>query len=350
MKQGKVKILIVKIGAIGDAVMSFSMINEIDKKYPASEITWLCGNIIFPLISSISRINNVVSLDEKKLLTGTKFEQATVLWKVWMKLFLNKFDLVINAQRDKRYDLLVLTTIKKEYRSFTGKERKNQLVQGRYHAAEYARLIHNIDDWEIHEPVIPKINPPYDKDIDEIIAKSKKKRIILTPGGAQNIINGGIQRKWPVEYYKMLAKALIERYDDCSIILAGSKDDEYALSSFKDLPVINLIGKTTLVNLIYLYNKCSLLITHDTGLLHIAKLSDINTIALFGPVNPVERVGKNDKIDCIWIGNDLPCSPCYNGKSFADCENNICMKNISVETVFNKAVKILEYGFNISEK
>ena len=89
MKQGKTKILIVKIGAIGDAVMSLSMINEIDKKYPGSEITWLCGNIISPLISSIPRINNVVPLNEKKLLTGTKFEQAKVLFKVWIKFFLN---------------------------------------------------------------------------------------------------------------------------------------------------------------------------------------------------------------------------------------------------------------------
>ena len=350
MKQGKTKILIVKIGAIGDAVMSLSMINEIDKKYPGSEITWLCGNIISPLISSIPRINNVVPLNEKKLLTGTKFEQAKILFKVWIKFFLKKFDLVINAQRDKRYNLLVITTIKKEYRSFTGKDRKNQLVQGRYHATEYTRLIHEIDDWELPEPVLPKLNSPDDKSIDEVIAKSKKKRIILTPGGAQNIINGGIQRKWPIEYYKTLAKSLLEKYDDCSIILAGSKDDEYAISSFKNLPVINLIGKTTLVNLVNLYNKSDLLITHDTGLLHIAKLSDINTIALFGPVNPVERVGKNDKIDTIWIGNDLPCSPCYNGKSFADCKNNICMKNISVEIVFNKAVKILDYGFNTSKK
>ena len=349
MKQGKAKILIVKIGAIGDAVMSLSMINEIDKKYAGSEITWLCGNIISPLIRSIPRINKVVSLNEKKLLTGTKFEQATVIFKVWIKFFLNKFDLVINTQRDKRYDLLVLTTIKKEYRSFTGKDRKNQLIQGRYHAAEYARLIHYIDDWELPEPVLPKLNLPYDKNTDELIAKSKKKKIILTPGGAQNIINGGIQRKWPAEYYKTLAKSLMEKFDDCSIILAGSKDDEYVISGFRNLPVINLIGKTTLVDLVNLYNKCDLLITHDTGLLHIAKLSDINTIALFGPVNPVERVGKNEKIDSIWIGNDLPCSPCYNGKSFADCKNNICMKNISVETVFNKAVQILNYGFNISK-
>ena len=342
MKPAKKKILIVKIGAIGDAVMALSMIHEIDKKYSDSEITWLCGGIISPLIKSVRQISEVITLDENKLLSGSKIEQFVVVFTVWIKLFLRKFDLVINAHSDKRYNFLVFTTIKNEYKSFSGKNRKNQLVKGRYHAVEYARLIHGMDNWKMPEPVFPKIIPTQVNHIDELLGELKNKKIILTPGGAQNIINDGIQRKWPTENYSLLTKVLLEKIDRCSIIIVGSKSDEYVVDSFKNLPVINLIGKTSLTDLIYLYNKCNLLITHDTGLMHIAKLSDIRSIALFGPVNPIERVGKNEKIEIIWPGKDLPCSPCYDGKSFADCENNICMKNISVKIVFDQTVELLE--------
>jgi lipopolysaccharide heptosyltransferase II len=342
MNSPKTKVLIVKIGAIGDAVMALSMIYEIDKRYPNCEITWLCGDIILPLIKRVKRIDRVISLNENKLLRGSKIEQISVILNIWIKLFLMKFDLVINAHRDKRYDLLVLTTIKKEYRSFTGKYRKNQIVQGRYHGSEYARLVHNKDDWEMPEPVFPKILLSEDKEVEKLISESKGKRIILTPGGAQNLINGGIQRKWPIENYVALTKALITKFKDISIILAGSESDRYAITNFDGLPIINLIGRTSLIVLIQLYNKCKLLITHDTGLLHLAKLSEIHTIALFGPVNPVERVGKNERIDAIWLGNTLPCAPCYNGKSFSDCGNNICMKNISVAMVVQRTLKILE--------
>jgi heptosyltransferase-2 len=342
MNPAKTKILIVKIGAIGDAVMALSMINEIDERYPDAEITWLCGDIISPLIKSITRINIVIVLNENKLLAGSKLEQISVILKTWIKLLFKNYDLVINAHRDKRYDLLLLTTFKKEYRSFTGKERKNQLVQGRYHAAEYARLINNADDWKITEPVFPKIQIPQEPKIEKLIGESNGSRIILTPGGAQNLINGGAQRKWPIENYVLLAKTMIEKYNNTKIILAGSENDKYAGNSFNKLPVVNLIGKTTLTDIISLYNRCKLLITHDTGLLHLAKLSGIYTIALFGPVNPVERIGINERIDAIWLGNELPCSPCYNGKSFADCENNICMKNISVDMIFKKVTRILE--------
>jgi heptosyltransferase-2 len=79
-----------------------------------------------------------------------------------------------------------------------------------------------------------------------------------------------------------------------------------------------------------------LLVTHDTGTLHLAKLSGIKIIALFGPVNPKERIGINENIEIIWGGTELPCSPCYNGKEFAKCANNVCMKNISVQSVLDK--------------
>jgi heptosyltransferase-2 len=335
------RILIIKIGAVGDSVMALSMLNEIDKKYPGAEITWICGKIIAPLIKSFERINRVIVIDDFELLRGSFLSRFKVLFRVWFLLALKKYDIVISAYKNRGYGLLALTTIKKEYRSFSSKSRKNQMIKGRYHASEYARLIHGIDDWQVPEPVLPEISLASNRNIDAIVDKLKHPRFILVPAGAKNLINGGLQRRWSIEYYYSLAKQLITKYKDCSIILAGSKDDSWAFENFRNLPIINLIGETTLINLIYLYNKCDILITHDTGLFHLAKLSNIKTIALFGPVNPIEMAGNHRNISWIWKGAELPCSPCYDGKSFADCSNNICMKNISVEMVLEKITDIM---------
>jgi heptosyltransferase-2 len=334
------RILIIKIGAIGDAVMALSVLNEIDKKYPGAEITWICGNIIAPLIKSFGRINNVIVIDDFALLRGGFLSRLSVLVKVWFLLAFKKFDLVISAYKNRGYGLLALTARKKEFRSFSGKSRKDQMVKGRYHAAEYARLIHDIDDWQVPEPVLPEISLPPNSRIDEYIDKLNRPRFILVPAGAKNLINGGLQRRWPIEYYRSLAEQLITKYKDCSIILAGSKDDNWVLEYFKNLPVISLIGETSLTDLIYLYNKCDLLITHDTGLFHLAKLSNIETLVLFGPVNPMEMAGGHKNVNWIWKGAELSCSPCYDGKSFAECSNNICMKYISVEEVLKKITDI----------
>jgi heptosyltransferase-2 len=317
------------------------MLYEIDKKYPGAEITWICGKIIAPLIKNFKRINKVIIIDDFELLTGNILSRFKVLVKVWIKLAFRKFDIVISAYRNKGYGLLALTTIKKEFKSFSSKNRKNEMVKGRYHASEYARLINDIDDWQLPEPVLPEITLTPNIKIDHYVEKLNHPRFILVPAGAKNLINGGLQRRWPIEHYHSLAKQLISQYKNCSIILAGSKDDLWAYENFKDLKVLNLIGETELIELVYLYNKCDVLVTHDTGLFHLAKLSNIKAVALFGPVNPLEMAGNHKNINWIWKGADLPCSPCYDGKSFADCENNICMKNISVELVINKISEII---------
>jgi heptosyltransferase II len=341
MNSGKRKILIIKVGAIGDAIMALSMLNEIDKKYPDAEITWICGKIIAPLIKSFERINKVIVIDDFELLRGSFLSRLKVLSRMWRLLAFKRYDIAISAYKNRGYKLLALTAIKKEFRSFSDKGRKNQMVKGRYHASEYARLINGLDNWQIQEPVLPVITLSPNSIIDERIDKLNHPRFILVPAGAKNLINGGLQRRWPVEYYALLAKNLIAKYKDCSIILAGSKDDSWAYESFKDLPVTNLIGETTLIDVIYLYNKCDILITHDTGLFHLAKLSTIKAVALFGPVNPMEMAGNHKNINIIWKGWELPCSPCYDGKSFAGCSNNICMKNISVEMVLEKIADII---------
>lgn len=341
------RILIIKIGAIGDAVMALSMLHEIDNRYQGAEITWICGKIIAPLIKNVNRINKVIVIDDFDLLRGNALSRFKVLVKIWIKLAFHNYDIVISAHRNRNYGLLALTTLKKEIKSFSGKNRQNEMVKGRYHASEYARLINNIDDWQLKEPALPEISLPSNGKIDNLIDKLNYPRIILVPAGAKNLINGGLQRRWPVEYYHSLAGKLISQYKNCSIILAGSKDDLWASEKFKDLKVLNLIGETELLELIYLYNKCDILITHDTGLFHLAKLSNIKTVALFGPVNPIEMAGNHKNISWIWKGEDLPCSPCYDGKLFADCNNNICMQNISVEMVLNK---IIELGNEISYK
>ncbi|MDR3625608.1 MAG: glycosyltransferase family 9 protein [Ignavibacteriaceae bacterium] len=330
------KILIIKIGAIGDAVMALSMLKEIDKTYPGAKITWICGKIIAPLIKSFERINEVIVIDDAGLLKGNLLSRLDVISKIWLQLLGRRFDIVINAYRHKGYGLLALTAFKKEFRSFSSKNRLNEIVNGRYYAVEYTKLINGKDDWQQTEPVLPEIKLPQNIYIDNLIGNTGRPRFVITPGGAQNLINGGLQRRWSVEYYRSLTEKLITRYPGCSVILAGSKDDAPMYEYFKGLPVINLIGATSLLDIIYLYNQCDMLIAHDTGLFHLAKLSTIRALILFGPVNPLILTGKEKGIDWIWKGAELPCSPCYDGKSFADCTNNICMKNIPVEMVLEK--------------
>lgn len=334
------KILVVKLGAIGDVVMSLAMINQIDKKHPGARITWMAGKTVAPLIKSIRRIDEVIIINDSDLLTGNSVKKFKVLFKMWIKLFGKRYDLIITAYKDKRYKLLTSTAIGKVRKDFFGKVRQTTLSNGRYHAVEYMRLINDTDNWEMSTPTFPECDIIPSSNFENSFLKPENKCVAIAPGGSKNLLSDTDERRWPVENYVHVATKLIEQ--NVTVIIIGAESDTWVLKHFENIPVVNLIGKTSITDVIYIYDKCDLLISHDTGLLHLAKLSGIYTIALFGPVDPRWMVGKNEKIKTIWGGEELSCAPCYNGKTFADCDNNICMKNIDPEIITNLVNKSLE--------
>lgn len=335
----KKKILVVKLGAIGDVVMSLAMINEIDKKYPEARITWIAGKTVEPLINSIPRIDEAIIINDSDLLTGNLVKKFIVLFKMWITLFGKRYDLIITAYKDKRYKLLTSTALGKVKKDFIGKVRQTTLTHGRYHALEYMRLIDDTDDWQMSAATFPECNIIPSPNLESTFLKPGTKCVAIAPGGSKNLLSITDERRWPVENYVHVAIELIKR--KFTVIIIGAESDSWVSEYFENTPVVNLIGKTSITDVVYIYKNCNLLISHDTGLLHLAKLSGIHTIALFGPVDPRWRVGKNENIKTIWGGVDLYCAPCYNGKTFAECDNNICMKNIDPESVTNLAIKSL---------
>jgi len=163
--------------------------------------------------------------------------------------------------------------------------------------------------------------------------------VALAPGGAKNILADDALRRWPIESYASLAKKLSAL--PIQLVLTGGASDEWIRKYFADIPHVDLIGKLDLLQLASLFKECRLLITHDSGPLHLSKLAACPAIGLFGPTMPAEKVGANEKIKVLWGGERLACRPCYDGKTYAPCKNNLCLASISPEKVFEEAERIL---------
>jgi len=128
------------------------------------------------------------------------------------------------------------------------------------------------------------------------------------------------------------------------VVLTGSSSDIWVRDFFKGLAVIDLIGKLSLPDLVAVYGCCDLVITHDSGPLHLAALAGAPVLGLFGPTNPHEKLSLNGRNRVLWGGDDLACRPCYDGKEYANCPRNLCMHDISVERVNREALQLLERG------
>lgn len=187
-------------------------------------------------------------------------------------------------------------------------------------------------------PFYPQPSLALPDELFKILSKEKK-NILLTPGGAANLINGGDTRRWPIEFYAELSKKFVE--NGYQVILLGGENDKWTEKYFDSNRIQSLLGETNLHDVLALYNKSDLLVTHDTGLMHLAKLTSLPTIALFGPVNYKERIGNGSNIVPMVKTDGLVCAPCYDGKSFPECSNNLCMKNITVDEVFALSFSIL---------
>ena len=107
---------------------------------------------------------------------------------------------------------------------------------------------------------------------------------------------------------------------------------------------LNLEGRTTLKELAHIYRRASIVVTPDSGPLHIAAAVGTPVVALFGASEPA-RTGPYGRIHTV-VRSDLPCSPCFR----KTCETRQCMKDITVEAVFAAVRKYTPGEENVSRR
>ncbi|MBI3500267.1 MAG: glycosyltransferase family 9 protein [Bacteroidetes bacterium] len=149
-------------------------------------------------------------------------------------------------------------------------------------------------------------------------------------------------RKWESEKFIVLGKKILAENSNARIIITGApseqKDAEEICRQIGSEKAISFAGKTTLRELLTLYSLSDILVTNDSGPGHFSSLTTIRTIILFGPETPKLFGPISPNTYVIW--KELVCSPCVNvfNHRFSPCNNNVCMKTITVEEVYS-AVK-----------
>ena len=309
--------------------MSLPLLPALRKKYPSVSISWVTGKIAAPLIQATGLVDHLHTIDESQLLTGSFCQQSKQVFSLWKRLFAFSYDLVITAHVDPRYRLLTLPIRKKQHHFFCRKKKRPSPVPGRNRSEEYINLALGEHCGNPSDFSFPHLSTSLPEHLRSVADKNP---IALAPGGAKNLLREDALRRWPIENYAALIKQL--NHKNIPVAITGAPADDWVLPHLSGVVFENLIGKTSLLDLVAFYQRCRLLVTHDSGPLHLAKLASCKTIALFGPTNPREFASPDNIV--LWGGESLGCSPCYDGKNFAPCRNNRCMKNISPQEVLQK--------------
>ena len=315
------RLLLVKLGAIGDVVMAIPGAYAMHRA--GYEVDWVCGETVAPLLQLYSWIN-VIPVDEKKLLQRGHLETFRQLVPLWRKLRGRKYEVCATLYYDSRYKLLSLAVRSTRKLLLSRTERATQLLPGRHHTDEYARILLGRKDDETSTQLAPvrAVNLP----ANPLPQSSGKPRVVLVPGGARNALRDDVLRRWPIESYVVLAGALLQA--GCEVVLSGGPDDAWTSPHFIGLAVTNLSGKLSLLESTALLDSAAIVITHDTGPLHLAGVTHAAIIGIFGPTDPRGRLPQRSNAVALWGGEGFACRPCYDGRDYAPCHNNGCIQQI----------------------
>jgi ADP-heptose:LPS heptosyltransferase len=162
--------------------------------------------------------------------------------------------------------------------------------------------------------------------------------VLLHPGSGDHFPG----RRWAPDRFASLARALVDR--GCRVAVTGSRGErDLTASVVRDAgrPVRDLTGRVDTAELTDLLELAALLVTNDTGPLHLADVLGVPVVGLFGPNTP-HRYGPRGPRSLALFA-DLPCSPCLDdrlAKSSA-CRDPRCMTALAVPAVLGACLRLL---------
>ncbi len=326
------RILVVEVNWLGDVLFSTPAIKALANKFPGSHIACLVVPRVKEVLENNPYINEIIINDEEGLhkdLYG-KFRLAKELKKM-------EFDLAVFFHRSfSRAAVAWLAGIPRRagYNTF-----KRWLLLTKRIPSPRRDSSHRVDYYlnivkslgcdtqdRFYGFFTSREDDAFAEDflVEQGIAKGDF-IVCLNPGG------NWLPKRWPVENFGFLADKLVEKYKAKVIFTGSNKDLALAAQAQGVMKTssISAAGKMTLKQSAAIFKKSGLVISADSGPLHIASSVGANVIGLFGPTSP-EITGPIGKGKIKVIRKDKDCIvPCYR----KDCAENACMKKIKVEDV-----------------
>jgi heptosyltransferase-2 len=337
-QEGMNKILIRGTNWIGDAILTLPAVTSIRATYPQAHIAVLIKPWVADIYELFSGVDEIIIYENK-------FDTPAGVFRLARILKGRKFDAAILLQNAIEAAIIALAAgipLRAGYDS----DARGLLLTHRVHRTEEIRKVHQIDYYLEMVKTLGCVSVSREMHLEikislfdaqnilrKFVTETKKTLIGIAPGATY-----GPAKRWLPSRFAAVVDKLDEKFFTQGILLGGKSDWEIAqeVKKLAHSELINLAGKTTLREAIYLISQCRLFISNDSGLMHIAGALNIPTIALFGSTNPVTTAPAGNK--SIIVRREVSCSPCMKETCPTDFR---CMKLISVEDVFAAAQNLL---------
>ncbi|MBI3315962.1 MAG: lipopolysaccharide heptosyltransferase II [Candidatus Omnitrophica bacterium] len=336
------KILVIKLSAMGDVILSIPSLRALRQKFPDAWISVLVGRKSRKVIRNCPYVSDVIVYEEP----SDKLHALKGLFKMAKLLAKEDFDIVVDLQNNRTsHALAFLCGASVRAGHDNGKwsfflNRKTKDTEG----VSVAPLEHQFR-------VLKLLGmDSFDKRLELWTEKEEDAKVVsflesqwLAPTQTLVGINPGSSlrwptKQWPLENFARLCDELARR--NVRVVVTGSADDEPLADQLMQMTrnkPINAVGKTSLTELTALVRRCQVFISSDSAPMHIASSAEVPLIALFGPTDPKRHLVAPARHQVFW--KEIHCSPCY----LRSCPIGlICMKKITVQEVLDAVLHFIK--------
>jgi lipopolysaccharide heptosyltransferase I len=349
-----VNILIVKTSAIGDVIHTLPALNALRRKYPEARINWLVEEAAADLIIGHKALDTVLVSRRKAWLRDLKQGRVLAAWRGFAdfvkRLRATDYDLLLDFQGLLKSGIFV---------ALARAQRKVGFGRGMEHAeGSYIFLNEPIPPVSMDQHAVIRellLLKAIGVETGEVvfdlpIGEKEREKIgqLLEAEGvdpakplvAINPMTTWETKHWRNERFALVADHLLNR--GLAVVFSGGPQDARGIEEIRAAmtgKAASLAGRTTLKELAALYERVEVLITTDTGPMHLAAAAGAPVVALFGPTAPWRTgpFGSGHRT----LRTEIACSPCL--KRHCD-HGHACMERISVEQVVQAALAVLKGG------
>jgi lipopolysaccharide heptosyltransferase I len=364
------RILLIKPSAVGDVVHTLPVLEKLRRRYPAARIDWLLTPENAQLIRGHPALSNILLFARREFSqAGRRLSATASMLHLIGEIRAAHYQLVIDLHGQLRSGLFAIASeapvrigfdrpIRRTAGTFQGRPLGNIPRHGWAGAREGSWLaythripiptlnVHAVDRYLWVGNLLgfdndpPVFNLPVSPEAEARISTHLAAH--ATPGRRLAILAPGTMwetKHWTPQGFAGVARGLAET--GFIPIFIGSKSEQPLNRAIHAQAPgsTDFTGQTSLADAVALIRRAALVVSNDSGLMHIAAALGKPTVSIFGPTNPAQ-VGPYGQPASV-VRLDLPCSPC-NYRRLIQCPNNhACMRDLTVEMVMARIREVL---------
>ncbi|MEM7147499.1 MAG: lipopolysaccharide heptosyltransferase II [Verrucomicrobiota bacterium] len=329
------RILVRSPNHLGDACLAIPAVRAMKRGRPDVELTVLAPAGLAELWKRVEEVDHLICREEKDGVfgVGRRLREA------------GRFDVGIVLPNSLRTALEMRVGGVPRVVGYAGHYRRWLLNQVMPEPRQPHRPEHQVNHYlklasrlgaDVKEALVERPRALSEEEAGRIPVSGERVRVAICAGAKY-----GPAKQWPLERFAKAAKEVGSRLKVDWVLLGGRGEEEEGarLAEMIGEDCENLVGKTTMGELMDELGRCRLLLTNDTGTMHLADFLGVRAVAIFGSTDPVltRPLGEEHRV----VRRHVECSPCFLRKCPLDFR---CMETVSVEDVAQEVLEELGAG------